>query len=264
MNDPKVQKAVKEAAEKTGKDAISALQDPEATNSVQRQIMETCKEKFPEYAGQAKTKIMEFCNDPEAARLKTTYGAMAGAYVMKAGGALVATIEQGPAGIRFLCFLGSCASVVNSILKLIHISHAPWRNRKLAPSARIPEEAPPEYIAKVPGLNGYQELSPGTMRRSILQDMLLDKCKFLSETLGRGGFYIFQGTLWLCFALLGSGAEDLLEVFPRSLSDILDLAVGLALVACGILNLLMHFGGRLGKFQEKVRQGYEQLGGSSA
>lgn len=34
MNDPKVQKAVKEAAEKTGKDAISALQDPEATNSV--------------------------------------------------------------------------------------------------------------------------------------------------------------------------------------------------------------------------------------
>lgn len=34
MNDPKVQKAVKEAAEKTGKDAISALQDPEAMNSV--------------------------------------------------------------------------------------------------------------------------------------------------------------------------------------------------------------------------------------
>lgn len=32
---------------------------------------------------------------------------MAGAYVMKAGGALVATIEQGPAGIRFLCFIGS-------------------------------------------------------------------------------------------------------------------------------------------------------------
>lgn len=61
MNDPKVQKAVQDAAEKTGKDAMSALQDPE----VQRQIMETCKEKFPEYAGQAKTKIMEFCNDPE-------------------------------------------------------------------------------------------------------------------------------------------------------------------------------------------------------
>ena len=37
-----------------------------------------------------------------------------------------------------------------------------------------------------------------------LQDMLLDKCKFLSETLGRGGFYIFQGTLWLCFARLSS------------------------------------------------------------
>ena len=30
MNDPKVQKAVQDAAEKTGKDAMSALQDPEA------------------------------------------------------------------------------------------------------------------------------------------------------------------------------------------------------------------------------------------
>jgi len=239
MNDPKVQKAVQDAAEKTGKDAMSALQDPE----VQRQIMETCKEKFPEYAGQAKTKIMEFCNDPEVQAAAKKYSAMAGAYVMKAGGALVATIEQGPAGIRFLCFIGSCASVVNSILKLIHISHILATPVKYVLSiyqllfaiTTVLFEAPPEYIAKVPGLNGYQ-------------DMLLDKCKFLSETLGRGGFYIFQGTLWLCFA---------------SLSDILDLAVGLALVCCGILNLLMHFGG-LGKFQEKVRQGYEKLGGSSS
>ena len=31
MNDPKVQKAVQDAAEKTGKDAMSALQDPEAS-----------------------------------------------------------------------------------------------------------------------------------------------------------------------------------------------------------------------------------------
>ena len=32
MNDPKVQKAVQDAAEKTGKDAMSALQDPEASH----------------------------------------------------------------------------------------------------------------------------------------------------------------------------------------------------------------------------------------
>ena len=81
-----------------------------------------------------------------------------------------------------------------------------------------------------------------------LQDMLLDKCKFLSETLGRGGFYIFQGTLWLCFAclgfLLGTGIPFLwLGFVLRSVTDILDLAVGLALVACGMLNMLMHFGG---------------------
>ena len=72
MNDPKVQKAMEDAAKKTGKDAMSALQDPEValfrsspegirrvfakkTSEVQKQIMETCKEKFPKYADQAKT-----------------------------------------------------------------------------------------------------------------------------------------------------------------------------------------------------------------
>lgn len=40
---------------------------------------------------------------------------MAGAYVMKAGGALVATIEQGPAGIRFLCFLGSVSAGLRNV-----------------------------------------------------------------------------------------------------------------------------------------------------
>lgn len=43
------------------------------------------------------------------------YAALAGAYVMKAGGALVAQIEQGPAGIRFLCFLGSSVAAQNLI-----------------------------------------------------------------------------------------------------------------------------------------------------
>lgn len=232
INDPRVQ----EAAAKTGKDAISALQDPE----VQRQIMETCKEKFPEYADTAKTKIVEFCNDPEVQAAAKKYAALAGAYVMKAGGALVAQIEQGPAGIRFLCFLGSLFSMANAILKLISSSRIMSEPVKYVLSiyqllfsiTTVLFEAPPDYIAKVPGLDQYQ-------------DLLLEKCKFLSETLGRGGFYIFQGTLWLCFA---------------SLTDILDLAAGVALVGCGGLNLLMHFGG-LAAFQEKVKSGYEKLGG---
>ena len=41
------------------------------------------------------------------------------------------------------------------------------------------------------------------------------KCKFLSETIGRGGFYIFQGTLWLCFASLAwrVWVEGAVEIF---------------------------------------------------
>ncbi|CAE7386915.1 unnamed protein product, partial [Symbiodinium necroappetens] len=118
MNDPKVQKALQEQAAKTGKDAMAALQDPE----VQKMIMDTCKEKFPEYASQAQAKIREFCNDPEVQAAAKKYASMAGAYVMQAGGALVAQIEQGPAGVRFLCFLASCFSLANGILKLISIS----------------------------------------------------------------------------------------------------------------------------------------------
>ncbi|CAE7948849.1 unnamed protein product [Symbiodinium sp. KB8] len=236
MNDPKVQKALQEQAAKTGKDAMAALQDPE----VQKMIMDTCKEKFPEYASQAQAKIREFCNDPEVQAAAKKYASMAGAYVMQAGGALVAQIEQGPAGVRFLCFLASCFSLANGILKLISISRITSEPVKYVLSmyqvlfsvTTMLFEAPPEYIAKVSGLSGYQ-------------DLLMEKCKFLSETIGRGGFYIFQGTLWLCFA---------------SLTDILDLAAGFAMVCCGILNLLIHFGG-FATFAQKVKAGYSAVGG---
>eukprot|EP00931_Biecheleriopsis_adriatica_P084097 TRINITY_DN577_c0_g2_i1.p1 TRINITY_DN577_c0_g2~~TRINITY_DN577_c0_g2_i1.p1 ORF type:complete len:255 (+),score=58.67 TRINITY_DN577_c0_g2_i1:73-837(+) len=237
MQDPKVQAAIKEQAMKAGTDAATALKDPK----VQEQILNTLKEKGPEYASAAKAKIMEFASDPEVQRQAKMYANQAGQYALNAGGALVAQIEQGPAGVRFLSFLGGCASVANGVLGLLDIGRIIGHPvlyvlsfyQMLFSLTTMLFEAPPEYVAKVPGLNGYQ-------------DMLMEKAKFLSETLGRGIFYIFQGTLWLAFA---------------SLAHPLNLAVGLWMVFVGFLTVLIHFGG-LQSFAEKVRSGYTAVGGS--
>lgn len=239
LQDPKVQAAMKEQAAKAGTDIVASLKDPK----VQQQIIDTAKEKFPEYADAAKTKITEFVNDPKVQEQAKMYAGMAGAYVMQAGGALVAQIEQGPAGVRFLCFIGGCASVANGVIGLLDLGRVlgdPVRYvlsfyQMVFSITTMLFEAPPEYIAKIPGLNGYQ-------------DMLMEKAKFLSETLGRGVFYIFQGTLWLCFA---------------SLSHPLNLAVGCWMIFCGFLTLLIHFGG-LQTFAEKVKEGYSKIGSGSS
>merc|ERR1712037_358945 len=76
-------------------------------------------------------------------------------------------------------------------------------------------EARPEWIEKVGGpLNNYQ-------------DLLLEYCKFFAFSGGRGMFYLFQGSLWLCGAALDRP---------------LQLLVGLGLVFVGVMHTLMHFG----------------------
>eukprot|EP00413_Alexandrium_margalefii_P009483 CAMPEP_0204541836 /NCGR_PEP_ID=MMETSP0661-20131031/18534_1 /ASSEMBLY_ACC=CAM_ASM_000606 /TAXON_ID=109239 /ORGANISM="Alexandrium margalefi, Strain AMGDE01CS-322" /LENGTH=117 /DNA_ID=CAMNT_0051548533 /DNA_START=1 /DNA_END=351 /DNA_ORIENTATION=+ len=75
-------------------------------------------------------------------------------------------------------------------------------------------EAKPEWIAMASGLDVYQ-------------NMLLEKAEFLSEVLGRGLFYGFQGTLWLSFA---------------SFSALQNFALGLWLLLVAMLHIFMHFG----------------------
>lgn len=234
MQDPKVQAAIQEQVKKMGGDALEALKDPK----VQQQILDTCKEKFPEYADKAKKQVLEFVNDPEVQRQAKAWANTAGAYALSAGGALIAQIQQGPAGIRFLSFCGGAASFANGIMDLINplgalvhpVKYTLAVYQMLFSFTTMLFEAKPEWIQKLSGLDKYQ-------------DMLMDKAKFLSETLGRGLFYIFQGTLWLCFA---------------SLSDVIDLGVGIWMVFVGVLNLLVHFGGYT-SFAEKVAEGYQKL-----
>lgn len=230
LKDPAVQNAIHAA----GKEAVASLQDPK----VQAQILQTCQEKFPEYAAQAKTNIQAFVNDPEVQKQAKHYAAAAGAYVMQAGGYLVAQIQQGPAGVRFLSFIGGLASAVNAVLAMINplglvfgtVMYVLSGYQLLFSLTTILFEAQPEWIAKIPGLNSYQ-------------DMLMDKAKFLTETLGRGLFYVFQGTLWLCFA---------------SLKEWDNLCTGLWMIFVGTLNILIHYGGYT-VFANKVQAGYEAL-----
>jgi len=188
LQDPAVQKIIMEQASKTGEDAIQALKSPE----VQQQMLKTCQEKFPQYASTAGTKIKEFCSDPETQKQAQYYAGLAARYAAMMPAGIVAQIEQGPAGVRLLAFIGGCASCVNSGLDIINplgallstVSYLISAYQVVFSLTTMIFEAKPEWIQKVPSLDKYQ-------------DLLIEKCKFMTESLGRGLFYVFQGTLWL-------------------------------------------------------------------
>jgi len=214
LQDPRVQEAVKKA----GQDALS---DP----AVQAEIMKVAKEKFPEVASAAKDKLVEWANDPEVQAKAYQYAGMAADIAWQSVSQVGSLIEQGPSGVRILAFVGGVAALLQCIWVLLGLFSP------VAASAQIPKyvvhfyqaafasttilfEAKPEWIQKVPGLNDYQ-------------DMLIEKAKFLAEATGRGLFYGFQGTLWLCFSSMTAPAEML---------------IGLWFIWMAVMHVLMGFG----------------------
>lgn len=213
LQDPKVQAAIKKAGE-------DALSDP----AVQAEILKVAQEKFPEVASAAKDKILEWANDPQVQAKAYEYAGIAADYAWQSVSQVGDLIEQGPSGVRILAFIGGAAALVQCIWVLTGLFHP------VSASMQIPKyvihlyqaafaittvlfEAKPEWIQKVPGLNDYQ-------------DMLLNKAKFLAESTGRGLFYGFQGTLWLCFSSLTAPAE---------------LLIGLWFMFLAVLYILMGF-----------------------
>jgi hypothetical protein len=213
LEDPAVSAAIRQA----GKDALS---DP----SVQQLILDTCKEKFPLVAAQAKDTIILWANDPEVQKQAYAYAGVAMDYAYKSVNEVKGLIEQGPAGIRVLAFAGGVAGLVKCVFVLLGMLNPIDAAANIAPyvvhgyqaifaTSTILFEAKPEWIARVPGLNEYQ-------------DMLIDKAKFLSETLGRGLFYGFQATLWLSFA---------------SFTNLAEFGLGVWFLFIAVLHLGMHF-----------------------
>mmetsp|Transcript_108030 Transcript_108030/g.232775 ORF Transcript_108030/g.232775 Transcript_108030/m.232775 type:complete len:256 (-) Transcript_108030:6-773(-) len=233
LQDPSVQKTIQDICQRSHgwTDAGQALQDPE----VQRQILQTCRVRFPEYAAQASLKISEFVNDPEVQSNARQYALMARHYLGQAagrvGGVLVTQIQQGPTGVRVLAFGGGLFSFIIACLSVLDLSGMLANPVAYTLSAYqvifsftvIMFEAKVSWIQKWKGLDRWHSL-------------LIEKAKFLSENLGRGLFYIFIGSLWLCFA---------------NLTELLELACGTYMAFIGVLYILLHQGG-YAQFAEKV------------
>lgn len=231
LKDPAVQDAIRKAGNE-------ALADP----AVQRQILDTCKEKFPELAASVRDQVTEWASDPEVQQQARNY-AFAAADVAKqgleqSGDLVVGLLAQGPAGVRVLAFGAGLCSCVNSVFLL---------TGALNPLSAISSlffyvllvyemmfsfttmlfEAKPEWIARVPGLDGYQ-------------NMLIAKAEFLCEVLGRGLFYGFQGTLWLSFS---------------SLQSLFNVILAVWFMALAFLHISMHWGVMPQHLAAKTRQG---------
>eukprot|EP00913_Durusdinium_trenchii_P029959 g28074.t1 len=248
LQDPQVQAAVKKAGQENMSDdkprhnELSSMRGEDALSdpAVQAEILKVAKEKFPEAASAAKDKIMEWANDPEVQKQAYQYAGIAAEKVWQSVSQVGSLIEQGPAGVRVLAFVGGVAALAQSIWVLLGLMSP------ISASTQIPKyvvhfyqlffatttmlfEAKPEWIQKVPGLNDYQ-------------DLLINKAKFLAEATGRGLFYGFQGTLFLCFGMSDQTATA---------------RIGLWFLFMAMLHILMGFGvmpQEVAKKMQEVRQ----------
>lgn len=232
LSDPQVQEAVKNAGQ-------DALNDPRVQNTIVR----VAQEKFPEYADIVRQKALEWARDPavqvQAYHYAGTAAQYAGEYASQAGDITLGLVEQGPTGLRVLGFAAGVLSCVNAVMFLIEpenlvnlVAFVVCGYQMMFAITTIIFEAPPHFIEKIPAVTNYQ-------------DMLIDQAKFISQVLGRGLFYIFQGSLWLSFA---------------SLTRPLDILTGIALCFVGVLLIAMHVG-HLGTVSSKLREGYERARG---
>merc|ERR1719352_3906 len=141
-------------------------------------IVKVAKEKFPEFAGQAQAKAMEWAKDPAVQAKAKEYGmaalGQASAALGASGEALLGQIEQGPTGVRILAFGASAMSCVCAVLFLINIGHVGviaiyvvCIYQLIFALTSIVFEAPPSIIEKVPGVTAYQ-------------DIIIDKVKGIS------------------------------------------------------------------------------------
>jgi len=230
---------VKDAIAKAGQDA---MKDP----AVQQKIKEVAMEKGPEYAQKAAEQMQAWASDPEVQAKAYYYAGTAAKYAgtiaAGAGDSTITLIEQGPAGVRVLAFAAGCLSCTVAVMSIMDIGKHLFNPAGLLVSGyqivfsltTMVFEAPASVVTNIPGITKYQ-------------DMLIEHCKFISEVMGRGLFYLFQGSLWLTFA---------------GLDKMLHFVAGIVLVAVGALHVVMYFGG-LQEVATKMRGGYDQIASSA-
>jgi len=215
LSSPAVQEAMKKAGDQ-------ALHNPE----VQQAIVEVAKENLTrENAEKVANMAKEWAQDPEVQAKARHYAGMAMAFAGQAGQKVVGCIEQGPAGVQFLCFVASIGSMVRggmvafgAITGLNILYFFVGSFQILFAFTTTLFEADPKYVEKF-ALGSYQ-------------DMLMEYGKFMCTCMGRGIFYIFQGILWWMKT----------ETFvPLDIFWYVDFGLGGFLIFMGILHILMHY-----------------------
>jgi hypothetical protein len=243
LSSPEVQAAMKKSGEQ-------ALQDPEVQNAILKVAKENMtKENAEKVANMAK----EWAQDPAVQAKARHYAGMAMAFAGQAGQNVVGCIEQGPAGVQFLCFVASIASMARggmvafhsmTSLNILHFFVGCFQ--LLFAFTTTLFESDPKYVDKFK-LGGYQ-------------DMLMEYAKFMCNCMGRGLFYIFQGIMWWMncenFSLL-------------NLMHYVDFGLGGFLILMGILHILMAYDIMPQEVAVKVKdavnkQGYAQLNESDS
>jgi len=218
LSDPRVQDAMRTSGEQ-------ALNNPQ----VQDAIFKVAKDKLTaENAAKVANAAKDWAQDPEVQAKARHYAGMAMVYAGQAGQRIVGCIEQGPEGVRYLCFMVSLFSIglagYDSFQRLMGLNFLFVFNGLFQMAFAFTSalfEAKPENVDKF-GMTKYQ-------------DMLLEYAKFISTCVGRGLFYIYQGILWLVTV----GAND-----PSKWFDILNLVsmfLGAFFLAMGGLHIAMHY-----------------------
>lgn len=245
---PKVQEAllsspeVQEAMRKSGEEA---MKDP----AVQAAILKVAKENLTaENAAKVANAAKDWAQDPVVQAKARHYAGMAMAYAGQAGQSIIGCIEQGPDGVRFLCFVASAVSMGlagltawNAILGLNFLWVFMSLFQIIFAFTTCLFEAKPEWVQGY-SLSGYY-------------DMLIEYAKFLCTCIGRGLFYCFQGILWLIQVNLAN---------PFDLMAYVNLALGGFLFFMGILHVAMHYDVMphevVARAKELANQGYEKVG----
>lgn len=204
LQKPRVQEALEQAASNSSGNVL-------ADSEVQVQLRHALPEVYPELAGAVGSKdVSRWVNNlwiqREAARLVSTPDT-ASKTAWKAVKDVAVEIEQGSMGLRFFAALGICASCVNSTLLISEVLRPVGDPHAQQPVLVTLTTA--VYLAVFGFLSLLFEVNPLWLAHvhvlDMLQNRLLENCRFLAEGSGRGLFYSFQGMLWL---LCGSPAAD--------------------------------------------------------
>jgi hypothetical protein len=181
---------------------------------------------------QAATAALQNSQVQEAIKAQAYDAAAHGWEAAKVGGVVAASelhkyVQEGPAGISILCFLGGCATLLVGLIGILNIGKifsAPFDyvlSIYLAAFGFVAVLLEAD-VEKLAGIKVIGKLAPLFEQ---YQMEIFERAKFLTELRGRGFFYLFVGTLSITQCLV-----------------CLFFVCGLWNLLMGILCLMMSFG----------------------